>query len=104
MAKSKLKMMKDAAGMQRQLKKIQKEMGRQKVEFENAGVKVTARGDMQIANVEIDPEKLTNTPADKLGKQIVTAVNGALGAAKKKAGSEMAKMSGGMDGLSGLLG
>lgn len=98
-----LKMMKDAAGMQRQLKKIQKELARQIVTFENAGIKVAATGDMQIASIEIAPERLTDVPAEKLGKQIVMAVNGALAAAKKQAGAEMSKMAGG-GGLSSLLG
>ena len=65
---------------------------------------MAARGDMQIASIEITPERLADTTADKLGKQIVTAVNGALAAAKKAAGAEMSKIAGGAGGLSGLMG
>lgn len=104
MAKNMLKMMKDATGMQRQLKKVQKDLARKTVDFENAGITVRARGDMQIVSVDIDPDKLSETPVPKLGKQVVTAVNGALSAAKRQAGAEMSKLTGGMEGLSGMMG
>ncbi len=96
-------MVKQAAQMQMELKRVQKQLGKMSVEFENAGVKVIARGDMTIERVEIAPSAMEGATAEKLGRQIVTAVNGALASAKKQAGAEMAKMSGG-GGLASLLG
>ena len=99
-----LDMMKQAASMQRDLKKMQKQLARQTVDFENAGIKVTARGDMSIVGISISPAVLEQSTPDKLGKQLTTAVNGALSAAKKSAGAEMSKLTGGNAGLGSLLG
>ena len=96
-------MMKQAATMQREMKRIQKELARQTVTFENAGVKVTAHGDMTVAEIEISQDLMARTPADKLGRQLVLAVNGALTAAKKQAAAEMQKLTAGT-GLGDMLG
>jgi len=98
-----LKMMKQAASMQKEMKRIQKDLARQTVEFTNAGVTVQARGDMSIEQIDIDEKVLDGANPQKLGKQIKMAVNGALAAAKKKAGSEMSKLTAG-SGLGDLLG
>ena len=99
-------MMKQVAQMQMELKRVQKQLAKQSVEFENAGVKVTARGDMTIEKVEVAPGLLVAGNAEKLGRQITTGVNGALAAAKKQAGAEMSKLAGagGLGGLGDLLG
>lgn len=99
-------MMKQAATMQRELKRIQKELARQMVEFENGGVKIVARGDMTIERVDITPATLQGAVPEKLGRQIAMAVNGALAAAKKQAGEQMSKLTqgAGLGGLSDMLG
>lgn len=99
-------MMKQAAQMQMELKRVQKQLAKQTVSFENAGVVVTARGDMTIDKVDIAQNLLVAGNAEKLGRQVTSAVNGALAAAKKQAGAEMSKLAGagGLGGLGDLLG
>jgi DNA-binding YbaB/EbfC family protein len=99
-------MMKQAATMQRELKRIQKELSRQSVEFENGGVKVVARGDMTVERVDITADALQGATPEKLGRQVTTAVNGALAAAKKQAGEQMQKLTqgAGLGGLGDMLG
>ena len=55
-----LKMIKDAAGMQKNVKKIQSQLRSQTVDFSsgNGLVTVTARGDASIAVIHIDPRAL----------------------------------------------
>ena len=93
-----LSMMKEAASMQKQMKRVQKELARKTVEFSGPGdlVKVVARGDMTIDKITLSPEALASADADKLGKQLTSAVNGALEKAKREAGQEMARITGGM--------
>ncbi len=87
----------------RELKKMQKQLARSTVDFENAGITVKARGDMTVAEVKISDHVLANTTPDKLGRQITTAVNGALAGAKKEASTHMSGLMGG-GGLGDLLG
>ena len=97
------KMIKEAASMQKQMKQIQKELERQTIDFASGGVKVVARGDMSIASVTIDPAIVDPSKVVKLEGLITSAVNGALNAAKKQAGSAMSKLTEGT-GLGSLLG
>lgn len=101
-----MKMVSQAATMRKQMKRMQKELSKQTVEItsNNGKVTVTARGDMSIKEVKIDPTALEELKLDRLEKIIATTVNSALNAAKKTAGSEMSKMSGGLGGLSDMLG
>ena len=96
-------MMKEAASMQKQMKHIQKELERQTVEFSSGGVKVIARGDMTIQSVTLDPAIVDAARTVKLESLVTSAINGALGAAKKQAGEAMSKLTAGT-GLGGLLG
>ena len=100
-------MVRQASAMQRHMKHVQKELERQVVEYAAGGgaVKVTARGDMTVKQVKIDPALLDPARADKLEDLLVTAVNGALETAKKQAGEQMAKLAGGGNfaGLADLL-
>lgn len=98
------KMMKQASSMRKQMKKMQKELQRFTVEGSSGYVKVVATGDMALKSVEIEPAGLEPGKRDRLQGMVVTAVNNALRNAKKQAGSEMAKMSGGLGGLSDMLG
>jgi len=96
-------MVKQATAMQRQMKQVQKELERETVEHASGGgmVKVTARGDMTVKQVKIDPSLLDPARVAKLEDLIAAGVNGALEAAKKQAGERMSKLAGG-GGLSGL--
>ena len=62
---------KQAMELRSQVKKIQKQLESQTVDFENAGVKVTARGDMTIASIGINPEVIDMTRIDKLERTIL---------------------------------
>lgn len=95
-------MAKKAASMQKQMKKVQKELARQTAEGSNGAVTAVARGDMSLKSVRIDGD-VSSINQDKLEKMIVGAVNSALNAAKKMAGGEMSKITGGMGGLSDML-
>lgn len=99
------KMMQQAMSAQRELKRIQKELARQTVEYSSGGgaVKAVARADMTLASIHLDPAACSPDKISKLESLIVSAVNGAMEEAKKKAGAEMSKLTSGM-GLDGLLG
>lgn len=101
-----MKMVSQAATMRKQMKRMQKELSKQTVEItsNNGKVTVSARGDMSIKEIRIDPSAFEELKLDRLEKVIATTVNSALNAAKKTAGSEMSKMSGGLGGLSDMLG
>jgi len=98
------KMMQQAAGMRKEMKEIQDRLASQTVTHAVASgkIKVTARGDMTLESVEIDPAALSADDVKRLQDWIVMGVNGALKAAKKKAGNEMRKLTGGMN-LGGMM-
>jgi DNA-binding YbaB/EbfC family protein len=98
------KMMKQAAQMRKQMKKIQSELERYIVEGVCGPVKVEVSCDMAVRSVKIEPSAVDPARVDKLQTMLVTAINNALRNAKKQAGSEMSKMSGGIGGLSDMLG
>ena len=94
---------KQAMELRSQVKKIQKQLEAQTVDYENAGVKVTARGDLTISAISIKPEVIDITRLDKLERTILENVNRALKKAKDDASAQMQKMTKEM-GLDGLLG
>ncbi|MDD5678738.1 MAG: YbaB/EbfC family nucleoid-associated protein [Kiritimatiellae bacterium] len=89
-----LKMIKDAAGMQKNMKKLQSQLRAKTVEFSsgNGMVTVTARGDASIAAIRIDPKAMQAGPPAALEKLLLTAVEGALEAAKKMSANDMKGM------------
>ncbi|MFC1461056.1 YbaB/EbfC family nucleoid-associated protein [Verrucomicrobiota bacterium] len=91
--KNMFKMLKDAASLQKNVKKIQSGLRQQTVEFSSGGGKitVTARGDGSIANIKIDPSVINPGKATELEKMVLGAVEGAIGEAKKLSGEEMKK-------------
>lgn len=97
-------MIKQAASMKKQMKQIQKELAGMKVEFSGGGVKVCMACDMTVDSVQVDENLLNPDRRSRLESSVVNAVNGSLNLAKKKAGEEMAKLTGGFGGLSNLLG
>lgn len=101
-----LKMVQQAASMRKQMKKMQKELEKKVVEVKsnNGKVTVSARGDMSVKEIRIDPSAFEELNIERLQKVLVTTVNAALNGAKKTAGGEMQKMSGGLGGLSDMLG
>jgi len=98
-----MQMMKQAASMQKDLKKIQKELARQTFEASSGGVRVTVNGALDVTGVAFAPELAASGDAELMGKLVVKAVNEAMAIAKKTAGREMGKLTSGM-GLPGLPG
>ena len=94
---------KQAMELRNKMKKIQKELESQVVEYENGGIVVSARGDMSLASIKIDPSIIDITRLDKLERTILENCNKALKIAKDQAGAQMQKMTKEM-GLDGLLG
>ena len=97
-------MMKEAASMKKKMKKMQKELAKKTVECTSGGVTVCAKGDMSIAWVKMNAEEVTEGNISRLEKMTATACNKALELAKKEAGQEMSKMTGGLGGLADMLG
>ena len=86
-----LKMIKDAAGMQKNMKKMQAQLRAKTVEFSsgNGLVTVTARGDASVSAIRIDPRAMDAAHPATLEKLVLTAVEGALEAAKKMSAGDM---------------
>ena len=103
MANNVFQMAKQAMEMRSQMKKIQKELEGQLTEYENAGVKVTVRGDMTVAALTIAPDAVDITRLDRLERTLLENTNKALKRAKDQAAQQMSSMTKGM-GLDSLLG
>lgn len=93
-----LKMIKDAAGMQKNMKKMQAQLRAKTVDFSsgNGLVTVTARGDASIAAIRIDPRAMDAGHPAALEKLVLAAVEGALEAAKTMSAEDMRAMMGDM--------
>lgn len=98
-----MKMMHKAASMKKEMKKIQKELESKTFEYSDDKVSVAARGDISVKSIKIDPSLIDPAKPENLEKMVLSAVNGALSAAKEDAGKEMAKLTSGM-GMGDLLG
>ena len=98
-----MKMMKQAASMQKNMQKMQEELAQKIFEFSAGGGMVTAvvKGDMTLQSIKIDPRAVDPNDAEMLQDLVVTAINGAFSAAREEMASEMSKITGGM-GLGGL--
>ena len=88
-----------------QMKKMQKQLAKKEVTISNNDktVTVVARGDMTIKSVKIAPGAMDQAKPERLEKEIVATINGAMDSAKKAAAGDMAKLTEGM-GLGGLMG
>ncbi|MFO7870861.1 MAG: YbaB/EbfC family nucleoid-associated protein [Kiritimatiellia bacterium] len=93
-----MNMMKQASSMRKNLKDIQKKLAGKKVEHSAQGgkIKVTARGDMSLESIEIDPELIDRGKAAELEQAVTGAVNEALAKARKQAGKEVSGLAGGL--------
>jgi len=99
-----LKMMKQAASLQKDMKRIQKDLAGKKVEATSEGgkIRVVARGDMTVEEIHIDPSLVDPQTIASLEKSLVGGVNAALKEAKDVAGSEMKELTSGL-GLPDIL-
>ncbi len=93
--------------MRSQMKKVQKELESVTEEYENSGVKVTARGDMTVVSVKINPEVIDITRIEKLERTISENTNKALSLVKKHTAEmtqQMLKDNGGLGALGSMFG
>jgi hypothetical protein len=98
-----MKLMKQAASMQKDMEKVKAGLAEKTVEFSSGGgmVKAVARGDMSIEKVTIDPKVIDPDDAEMLEDLVLAAVDGALKEARDMAAEEMSKLTAGM-GLPGM--
>lgn len=98
-----MKLMKQAASMQKNVVKMQEELANKKYSFSSGGgmVTVLVTGDMQVRSVQIKPDAIDPEDLEMVQDLVLTAVNGALAMARDDASAEMAKITGGM-GIPGL--
>ncbi len=80
--------------VQKQQDELQAKLAEIEVEAEagDGAVRVTARGDLQIENIRLDPTKINFTDHEQLEDLLVVATNRALDLARQKAGEESAKL------------
>ncbi len=93
-----MKMMKQAADMQKRMAAVQEELAGRSVEFSAGGGMVTAvaRGDLSIERVTIRPEVVDPDGVEMLEELVTVAVQGAQKAARELAAGEMGKLAEGM--------
>ncbi len=93
-----MKMMKQAAEMQKNIQKIQAELAERTVEFSSGGGMVTAeaRGDLTVSRITIDPKVIDPSDVEMLEDLVLAAVDGALKAARDMVAGEMSKVTGGL--------
>lgn len=93
-----MKMMKQAANMQKNMQKLQEELADRTVEFSAGGgkVTVTAAGDLSVRAVRIDPQVVDPKDTEMLEDLVLAAVDGALKKAQAMVNEEMSKLTSGM--------
>jgi len=93
-----MKMMKQAADLQKNMKKKQEELAATEVQFTAGGGMVTATAtcDMKIKSISINPEAVDPDDVEMLEDLVFTAVDGALNSARETMSNEMGKLTQGM--------
>ena len=97
---------KQAMQMRSQAKRIQAEIEKIKVPYENGGIKAVVNGDMTLASISISDDtyaEIVKGEKKRFETMLFNVVNGAIKGAKKATQEHMAKMmqAGGMGGLFG---
>jgi DNA-binding YbaB/EbfC family protein len=92
------KMLKEAQRMQERMAEAQAELSNKTIEATSGGGKVvvTATGAGDITSIKIDPQVVDPSDVELLEDLVLSAVRQAVEDAKKMAGSEMGKLTGGM--------
>ena len=93
-----MKMMKQAADLQKNMKKKQAEMAGTEVQFSAGGGMVTATAtcDMKIKRIKINPDAVDPDDVEMLEDLVLAAVDGVLSSAQETLSKEMGKMTQGM--------
>ena len=94
-----MKMMKQAADMQKNMAKAQEALAALELEHTSGGGAVTVKiaGDGNITAIRIDPKVIQPGDADMLEDLILTAVRGAQELARETAAKEMQKLTAGLN-------
>jgi len=94
-----VKMMKQAAGLQKDMKKKQKQLAKQTVEFSSAdnAVTLTMSCDIKPKSIVISPELIQTGNVKKIEIAVLDAIKGALNQAQDAAAKEMKSLTAGMD-------
>jgi DNA-binding YbaB/EbfC family protein len=97
-----MKMMKQAASLQKEMKKKQKELSRMKMTHEEAGVRIDISGELKILQVSMDPDLIQSGDVKRIEKTVEVALQGAVDLAQKKVSEQMSSLTAGM-GLPGNM-
>ena len=94
-----MKMMKQAADMQKNMAQAQAALAATELEHSSGGgaVAVKITGDGNVAAIRIDPKAVASGDAEMLEDLVLTAVRGAQELAKETAAGEMKKLTAGMN-------
>lgn len=94
-----MKMLKQAANMQKEMQRVQAELSEKTVEFTTGGgmVKAVARGDLTIESIRIDPKVVDPADVEMLEDLLLAAVDGAMKAAQEMMKEEMGKVTSGLN-------
>ncbi len=94
-----MKLMKQAQAMQQNVQKLQEELAQREYSFSAGGGAVTAvvGGDTLVKQITISPQVADPNDLDMLQDLVISAINGALSAAREDAAAEMGKITGGMN-------
>ena len=93
------KMMKQLQKAQAQMAKMQEQLGEKTVESSSGGgvIRVEVNGHKELLTLKIDPEALGEENREMLEDMILAAVNEALRKVDEMIGSEMQKVTGGLN-------
>ncbi len=94
-----MKLMKQAADMQKNMAKTQESLAALELEHSSGGGAVTIKiaGDGNISGIRIDPKVVQAGDVEMLEDLLLTAVQGAQEMAKETAANEMKKLTAGMN-------
>lgn len=94
-----MKMMKQAASMQKEMKKKQKQLAGQTVEFSAAGgaVTVAMTCDMKPKSIRISQELIQTGNVKKIEDTVLDALKGVLNRAQDEAAKEMKSLTAGLN-------
>ena len=93
-----MKMMKQAADMQKNLSKAQEALAGLELEHSSGGGAITVKitGDGNITSIHLDPKVVSGGDVEMLEDLVLTAVRGAQDLARETAAHEMKKLTAGM--------
>ena len=93
-----MKMMKQAADMQKNMAKAQEKLSAAELEYKSGGgaVEVKISGDGNVRSIRIDPQAAGSGDIEMLEDLVLAAVQGAQELARETAAAEMKKVTAGM--------